>query len=103
MLRPYLRRRLAELLGGWINIELLTFSDLGEKLGLMAQLAEGRMPMPALAEQVLIRQIAGGARGYFKPVAEAPGLAPRFSGYSRSSARRTSSHSRSPRLTPARK
>ncbi len=76
LLRPYLRRRLAELLGGWINIEFLTFADLGEKLGLMAQLTEGRMPMPALAEQVLVRQVAAGARGYFKPVAEAPGLPP---------------------------
>src|SRR5262245_16945149 len=68
LLRPYLRRRLAELLGGWINIEFLTFSDLGEKLGMLELIDRGKLPLPALAERVLARDVAASATDYFAPV-----------------------------------
>src|SRR5687767_3799308 len=74
LLRPYLRLRLAELLGGWINIDFLTFADLGEKLGEMPLILDGRLPLPPLAERVISRQVALGAGGYFEPVTEAPGF-----------------------------
>jgi RecB family exonuclease len=74
LLRPYLRLKLAGLLGGWINIDLLTFADLAEKLGEMPLILDGRLPVPPLAERVISRQVARGARGYLEPVAEAPGF-----------------------------
>jgi RecB family exonuclease len=77
LLRPYLQRRLADpgLLGGHINLEIVTFADLALKLGEPAMLAGKRLPVPALAGQVIARQVAAGAKGYFKPVAQAPGFA----------------------------
>jgi len=75
LLRPYLQRRLATMLGGWVNVQMLTFAELGLKLGEPALVAEGRRPLPRLAAQVLAHEVARGAGDYFKPVADTPGFA----------------------------
>src|SRR5512145_3382824 len=75
LLRPYLQRRLAELLGGHINLQIVTFADLGLQLGEAAMIDERRLPLPPVAAQVIAREVAAGAGGYFKPVAHAPGFA----------------------------
>src|SRR5947208_14947097 len=52
LLRPYLGRRLADLLGGHINVRFLTPGDLGLVLGEQALLASGREPLPFLGVRV---------------------------------------------------
>lgn len=55
LLRPYLRRRLAELLGGHVNVELVTPGELAMHLGRSALEAAGRRPMPPFLERALVR------------------------------------------------
>ena len=63
------------MLGGWINIHIVTFAELGLKLGEPALVAEGRRPLPRLAAQVLAHEVARRSGTYFKPVADTPGFA----------------------------
>ena len=72
--RPYLQRRLAERNGGIANVRFLMPSELALELGERAMLAEGRRPLPPLADRVLLREIAVELDGYFAPVRETPGL-----------------------------
>src|SRR4051794_9179817 len=53
VLRPYLRRRLADLAGGHLNLRILTSGDLGLALGERACLDAGREPMPFLGSRIL--------------------------------------------------
>ncbi len=73
--RPYLQRRLAELLGGIVNVRFLMPSELAIELGERAMIAAGRRPLPPLADRILLREIAAELGGYFEPVRDTPGLA----------------------------
>ena len=75
LLRPYLRRRLAELHGGVINVRLLTISDLANTLSLAARYAGEAERLTALGDRVITEEVAGQADGYFGRVAQAPGFA----------------------------
>ena len=74
LLRPYLRRRLARLLGGVAGAHLLTVGELGLHLGEAELLREGRRPLPFLADRVLAAEVTRQAPGAFAPVAELPGF-----------------------------
>jgi ATP-dependent helicase/nuclease subunit B len=75
LLRPYLRRRLAELSGGHINVHLLTPGELGLRLAEPRLIAAGRRPLAPLADRALVHEVAREAGGYFAPVKDAPGFA----------------------------
>lgn len=75
LLRPYLRRRLAELAGGHANLRLVTVSELARGLGAGPLTAAGRSPLGPLVARGLSREVARGARGYLRPVAGTAGLA----------------------------
>ena len=72
LLRPYLRRRLAELAGAHLNVQLMTVGELGLRLGHRRLVAAGRRPLPFLGDRVLAHQVALDCRGYFEPVAGMP-------------------------------
>lgn len=76
LLRPYLRRRLAHLVGGHVNLRFLTLGNLARELGEAPLAASGRQPLPRVAARVLAGELAAGASGYFEPVAQAQGFAP---------------------------
>ena len=71
----YLRRRLARLAGGHVNLPVMTPGHLARLLGEPALLAKGRTPLPAGGQHLLAEEIALGAGGYFAPVRQAPGFA----------------------------
>src|SRR4051812_8244861 len=73
LMRPYLRRRLAELTGGQINVRLMTVGELGLRLGHGRLVRDGRRPLPFLADRVLAHEVAAGTIGDFQPVAAMPG------------------------------
>lgn len=75
LLRPYLRRRLAELGRGHANVHMLLPGELGLRLAEHRMIAAGRRPVSALADRALVHEIAREASGYFAPVREAPGFA----------------------------
>jgi len=75
LLRPHLRRRLAELNGSHINVHLLTAAELGLRLAEPRLIAAGRRPLSAVADRALVHEIAREADGYFEPVRETPGFA----------------------------
>src|SRR3954453_13564039 len=75
LLRPYLQRRLASALGGIANVPFLMPRELGLAIGERELVAQGRSPLPPLADRILLRQIAADQRGYFEPVRDAPGFA----------------------------
>ena len=62
LMRPYLRRRLAELTGGHLNVRLMTVSELGLRLGHGRLVREGCRLLPFLAERILVQQVAVGSR-----------------------------------------
>ena len=74
LMRPYLRRRLAELTGGHLNVRLLTVGELGLRLGHGRLVRAGRRPLPFLADRILAQQVAVESSGYFEPVAAMPGF-----------------------------
>jgi hypothetical protein len=74
LLRPHLRRRLAELTGGHLNVRFITVGELGLRLGRSRLVLAGRRPLPFLADRVLAHQVALDAAGYFEPVAAMPGF-----------------------------
>lgn len=75
LLRPYLQRRLATILGGHANVAFVTAGELALRLGEPALAAQGRRPMPPLASRVLAGEVARESPGYFEPVAPTPGFA----------------------------
>lgn len=74
LLRPYLRRRLAVLVDGHLNLHLVTAGELALQLGESRLIAAGREPLPFLGDRILAQQVASAARGYFLPVAHTPGF-----------------------------
>ena len=74
LLRPYLQRELARRSGGIANVHFLTPADFSLILGERAMWAAGRMPLPPLADRILLRQLVADEGGYFEPVRETPGL-----------------------------
>lgn len=74
LLRPYLRRRLAELVGAHMNVRMLTVGELGLQLGHRRLVAAGRRPLPFLGDRILAHQVALESSGYFEPVAAMPGF-----------------------------
>jgi ATP-dependent helicase/nuclease subunit B len=76
LLRPYLRRRLAAIAGGQINLHLLTPNDLARSLGEAAQASSGRRPLPVFGDRYLARRVSETtATRYFDPVSRSPGFA----------------------------
>ncbi len=75
LLRPYLRRRLAELSGAHINLHLLTPAELGLRLAEPRLIATGRRPLAPLTDRALVHEVAREASGYFAPVKDTPGFA----------------------------
>src|SRR3954449_3084571 len=74
LMRPYLRRRVAMLTGGQLNVRLMTVGELGARLGHRRLVAAGRRPLPFLADRILAQQVAVEGHGYFEPVAAMPGF-----------------------------
>jgi ATP-dependent helicase/nuclease subunit B len=74
LLRPYLRRRIAEITGGHLNVRFITVGELGLRLGQSNLIAAGRRPLPFLADRILAHQVALDAEGYFQPVGAMPGF-----------------------------
>src|SRR3954469_22937830 len=74
LMRPYLRRRLAVLIGGHLNVRMMTVGELGLRLGHGRLVREGRRPLPFLADRVLAQEVAVETRGFFEPVAAMPGF-----------------------------
>jgi hypothetical protein len=74
LMRPYLRRRLAALTGGHLNVRLMTVGELGTRLGHRRLVQAGRRPLPFLADRILAQQVAVEGTGYFDPVAAMPGF-----------------------------
>src|SRR3954466_649968 len=74
LVRPYLGRLLAAAHGGIANVHFLMPSELALALGERGLVAEGRRPLPPLADRVLLRQLAAEHNGYFAPVREMPGF-----------------------------
>ncbi|MFL5821735.1 MAG: PD-(D/E)XK nuclease family protein [Solirubrobacteraceae bacterium] len=68
LLRPYLRRRLAELGGPHLNIHVVTVAELGLRLGERAMISERRLPLPVLADRILAHEAAQASPGYFDAV-----------------------------------
>lgn len=73
--RPYLQRRVATLNDGFINVHFLMASELALRLGQGRMIDEGRSPLPALGDRVLLGRIASEQCGYFEPVSHASGFA----------------------------
>ncbi len=75
LLRPYLQRRMAALTGGIAAVYFVTPGELALALGERPLTAAGRLPLPPLADRVLLRQLAATHSGYFEPVRETAGFA----------------------------
>jgi len=75
LLRPYLSRRLVELMGGHLGVSFVTPAELGLLLGERALAGAGRRPLRPLGERVLVEMVAAEASGHFGPVAGTPGFA----------------------------
>ena len=75
LLRPYLRRRLAELGGPHANVHVVTAGELGLRLGEHRLIAQGKTPLPVLAGGVLAHEAALTTDGYFDAVRNTPGFA----------------------------
>ncbi|MBA3326876.1 MAG: exodeoxyribonuclease V subunit gamma [Solirubrobacterales bacterium] len=74
LLRPYLQRRLATLLGGHANVSIVTAGELALRLGEAAMVEADRKPMPPLAARILAGEVARETAGYFEPVAHTTGF-----------------------------
>src|SRR4051812_9668832 len=74
LMRPYLRRRLAVLTGGHLNVRMMTVGELGLRLGHARLVRDGRRPLPFLSDRILAQQVAVDCTGYFEPVAAMPGF-----------------------------
>jgi ATP-dependent helicase/nuclease subunit B len=74
LMRPHLRRRLAELIRAQLNVRFMTVGELGFQLGHRRLVQAGRRPLPFLADRILAHQVALESEGYFEPVAAMPGF-----------------------------
>ena len=66
LLRPYLQRRLATLMGGIVNVHFITQAQLALALGEKQVQADERQPLPPLADRVLARQVTREPQGLLR-------------------------------------
>src|SRR4051794_4070632 len=74
LLRAYLRRRIAEINGPYMNVRIMTPGELALRLGEIPLILAGKRPLPLLADRVLAQEAALSVLGYFHPVAHTPGF-----------------------------
>lgn len=74
LLRPHLQRAIAESSPGALNVRFSTVGEFGVNLGRRNAAASGARPLPAMAERVLVAEVAAECTGYFQPVAATPGF-----------------------------
>src|SRR4051812_41677008 len=74
LLRAYLRRRLAELNGPYLNVHIVTTGELALRLGEVPLVLAGNRPLPLLADRVLAQEAALTESTYFDAVAATPGF-----------------------------
>lgn len=74
LLRAYLRRRLAEINGAYLNIHIVTPGELALRLGEVPLVLDGLKPLPLLADRVLAQEAAISESTYFDAVASTPGF-----------------------------
>src|SRR3954466_8394761 len=74
LLRAYLRRRIAELSGPYLNVHILTPGELALRLGEIPLILDGKRPLPLLADRILAQEAALSESTYFDAVATTPGF-----------------------------
>ena len=74
LMRPYLRRRLAELTGGHLNVRLMTVGELGLRLATAGSCATGAGRCRSSPIASWPSRWRSSRRGYFEPVAAMPGF-----------------------------
>ncbi|MDP9294669.1 MAG: hypothetical protein M3O90_09660, partial [Actinomycetota bacterium] len=74
LLRAYLRRRIAELTGPYLNVHIVTPGELALRLGETPLVLAGHKPLPILADRVLAQEAAASTPGYFDAVSSTPGF-----------------------------
>jgi ATP-dependent helicase/nuclease subunit B len=74
LLRAYLRRRIAELSGPYLNVHIVTPGELALRLGELPLVLAGQKPLPLLADRVLAQEAAASTAGYFDAVSTTPGF-----------------------------
>lgn len=72
--RPYLQRRVAEINEGLVNVRFFTPSDLALAVAEKQRIVAGELPLPPMADRVLLREIAVEHTGYFEGVREMGGF-----------------------------
>jgi ATP-dependent helicase/nuclease subunit B len=78
VLGRHLLRTVAHRHGVCFNIRFHTFPDLAEIIGIEALVATKRLPLPVLADFLIVRKAINakvGSSGYFAPIRESPGTA----------------------------
>ena len=78
VLGRHLLRTVAHRHGACFNVRFHTFSDLAEIIGIEALVATKRIPLPDLADVLIVRKGINakvGRTGYFAPIRESPGTA----------------------------
>ena len=74
LLRAYLRRRLAEINGPYMNVHIVTPGELALRLGEIPLILAGQKPLPLLADRMLAQEAALSTSTYFDAVAATPGF-----------------------------
>ena len=74
LLRAYLRRRIAEINGPYLNVRIVTPGELALRLGEIPLILAGQRPLPLLADRMLAQEAALSTRTYFDAVAATPGF-----------------------------
>src|SRR5688572_31063603 len=74
LLRAYLRRRLAEINGPYLNVHIVTPGELALRLGEIPLILAGQKPLPLLADRMLAQEAALSTSTYFDAVASTPGF-----------------------------
>src|SRR4051812_18774048 len=74
LLRAYLRRRLAEINGPYLNVYIVTSGELALRLGEIPLILAGQKPLPLLADRMLAQEAALSTSTYFDAVAGTPGF-----------------------------
>jgi ATP-dependent helicase/nuclease subunit B len=74
LLRAYLRRRLAEITGPYLNVHIVTPGELALRLGEIPLILAGQKPLPLLADRMLAQEAALSTNTYFDAVAGTPGF-----------------------------
>src|SRR3954452_22670087 len=69
LLRAYLRRRIAEINGPYMNVRIVTPGELALRLGEIPLILAGKRPLPLLADRVLAQDAALSEATYFDSVA----------------------------------